>query len=370
MMAERVLVVAPTLQGTGNHTTCMRIAQGLMSRPMEEDGTSKRLPAMEVSVVGALKPRAKKEILQKVQKGRVRCLIGLHALKAGRHLIDQKLPYAIIIGGTDVNEYEFLDTPSKKIVQTCLQKARIIIAFSRSLRNSVLKMSTNVKSKIRIIPQAVQIPHLCTPLAQPEVSFEADEKPHTPRSHVFFLPASIRAVKDPLYLVQAFKTWHQSYPHLGVTLRIAGAPLDSKMVAKLKRECGPGVEYVGLLTREQTIGEMRRCAAVINSSVSEGMSGVILEAMALGKSPVIVRAIEGNLDIVSHNKTGYTYKTPKKFLAIAKAIVEYRNTPTSEAKRKTVDERSGVEIAPPQEVIENAVKVVRSEHSTEKEATE
>jgi len=46
--------------------------------------------------------------------------------------------------------------------------------------------------------------------------------------------------------------------------------------------------------------------AVVNTSMSEGQSNVVLEAMALG-TPVVVRGNEGNRSIVSHNRTGYVF---------------------------------------------------------------
>lgn len=58
---------------------------------------------------------------------------------------------------------------------------------------------------------------------------------------------------------------------------------------------------------------MRKCFALVNSSVSEGMSAAILEAMQLGV-PVLARNIPGNAAIVQHEITGLLYSSPQDFV--------------------------------------------------------
>jgi glycosyltransferase involved in cell wall biosynthesis len=49
---------------------------------------------------------------------------------------------------------------------------------------------------------------------------------------------------------------------------------------------------------------------VLNTSVSEGQSGALLEAMAAGAVPVVARANEGNASLVVHGVTGLLFGPP------------------------------------------------------------
>lgn len=66
-------------------------------------------------------------------------------------------------------------------------------------------------------------------------------------------------------------------------------------------------------SRQELHAAMKRCFAVVNSSVSEGMSGAILEAMDLGV-PVLARNIPGNAAVVQHEFTGLLYSSPQEFV--------------------------------------------------------
>lgn len=74
---------------------------------------------------------------------------------------------------------------------------------------------------------------------------------------------------------------------------------------------------------------------VVNSSLSEGMSNTILEAMAAGKL-VIASDVGGNPEIVKNGETGYLFKS-KDFLALSQLIINSLNDPH---KIRTIGQRS------------------------------
>ncbi|EPY81000.1 hypothetical protein CB1_000764011 [Camelus ferus] len=99
--------------------------------------------------------------------------------------------------------------------------------------------------------------------------------------HVFLLICGLRRVKDPLYLVDAFSEWHQEEPN--VYMVIVGPEVDPvftrEVEAKVKRS--PGVRLVGEMAQEDLHAVVKNSFAVVNSSVSEGMSAAILEGRAV-----------------------------------------------------------------------------------------
>lgn len=112
---------------------------------------------------------------------------------------------------------------------------------------------------------------------------------------MLLLVAGLRPVKDVLYLADAVDAaWGD-----GSTLRlvVVGGRLDVEYASAVEqrsaRSAGAFRVLSATLSRSACIDAMRRCAAVVNCSVSEGMAGALLEAMATSTA-VLARDIEGN----------------------------------------------------------------------------
>lgn len=84
----------------------------------------------------------------------------------------------------------------------------------------------------------------------------------------------------------------------GLRLVVVGSRLDDaySTLVQERAEKSPGAFILlpEVLSRDACIELMRHCAAVVNSSTSEGMSGALLEALATG-TPVLARRIPGNV---------------------------------------------------------------------------
>uniref|UniRef100_A0A9L0RSC0 Glycosyltransferase 1 domain containing 1 n=1 Tax=Equus caballus TaxID=9796 RepID=A0A9L0RSC0_HORSE len=138
--------------------------------------------------------------------------------------------------------------------------------------------------------------------------------------HVFLLICGLRQVKDPLYVVDVFSEWHQEEPN--VYLVIVGPEVDPvftrEVKAKVRRTAG--VRLIGEMPQGDLHAVMKSCFVVVNSSVSEGMSAAILEAMDL-EVPVLARNIPGNAAVVEHGVTGLLFSEPQEFVQLAKRLV-------------------------------------------------
>lgn len=136
---------------------------------------------------------------------------------------------------------------------------------------------------------------------------------HVEDLRVFLLVCGLRRVKDPLYLVEDFSEWHRDDP-LNVLVMI-GPRIDPGFTAEVEAvvQRTSGVFVARERSQRELHAAMKRCFAVVNSSVSEGMSAAILEAMDLGV-PVLARDIPGNAAVVRHEVTGLLYSTPQEFV--------------------------------------------------------
>jgi hypothetical protein len=143
-----------------------------------------------------------------------------------------------------------------------------------------------------------------------------------PRAVLLLLPAGLRPVKDPLFVADAVARWSARRRAAGrpaAHLVIIGPSRCAETLAAVASRVGcpprgpgprgsgpsssdvgnsPGpVLYHGAVPFADLLAAVAEADAVVNSSVSEGMSCSIAEAMAVG-SLVIARRNEGNADLL------------------------------------------------------------------------
>nr|XP_020446321.1 glycosyltransferase 1 domain-containing protein 1 isoform X2 [Monopterus albus] len=238
--------------------------------------------------------------------------LAIHLFRAGRLLLDIQLPFGVIFGGTDINEDVKVEQ-KRVVMEQVLLKARFAVAFTDKLKEAAESFLLSQRSKIFVQPQGIQT-EVAEEFCWTEfLSSSGISIKHVDKLRVFLLVCGLRRVKDPLYLVEVFSEWHCEDP-LNV-LVIIGPKMDPVLTveveAVVKRTAG--VFLAQERSRQELHAAMKRCFAVVNSSVSEGMSGAILEAMDLGV-PVLARNIPGNAAVVQHEFTGLLYSSPQEFV--------------------------------------------------------
>ncbi|XP_038560664.1 glycosyltransferase 1 domain-containing protein 1 [Micropterus salmoides] len=238
--------------------------------------------------------------------------LAIHLYKAGRLLLDIQVPFGVIFGGTDINEDVKVEQ-KRAVMEQVLLKARFAVAFTDKLKEDAELFLLSQSCKIYVQPQGIQTEvteKFCWTefLRSSGVSSE-----HVDELSVFLLVCGLRRVKDPLYLVEVFSEWHYENP-LNV-LVIIGPKIDPVLTVEVedvvKRTAG--VFLAQEKSQQELHAAMKRCCAVVNSSISEGMSAAILEAMDL-EVPVLARDIPGNAAIVQHDFTGLLYSSPQEFV--------------------------------------------------------
>ncbi|KAM9621619.1 glycosyltransferase 1 domain-containing protein 1 isoform 1-T1 [Trichechus inunguis] len=244
--------------------------------------------------------------------------LALHLYRGGRLLQGHGIPFGVIFGGTDLNE-DVNQREKNNVMGKILEEARFAVAFTESMKEMAQAQWPHAKGKIYVQSQGITTtPNAAfnwnTFLQHAEINQSADNL------HIFLLICGLRQVKDPLYLVDAFSEWHQEEPD--VYMVIVGPEVDPvftrEVKAKVKRSAG--VRLLGEMPREDLHAAVKNCFAVVNSSVSEGMSAAILEAMDL-EVPVLARNIPGNSAVVKHEVTGLLFSDPQEFVQLAKRLV-------------------------------------------------
>ncbi|XP_077149388.1 glycosyltransferase 1 domain-containing protein 1 isoform X2 [Ranitomeya variabilis] len=302
----RILFLAPLRANTGNSTTADRIKSHLEAAGHEcelRDAAGVQSP-LEV---------AKLISLRMVDAG-----LAIHIYKAGRFLLANRIPFGVIFGGTDVNE-DVKNAEKCRVMGAVLGEARFAVAFTYKMKEAAAKHWPQAISKIRIQPQGIR--------TTPNVAFDFEAflhntgMMHSPENtQMFLLICGLRRVKDPLYLVEAFSEWHEREPR--VCLAIIGPMVDPLFTNEVKAKLHniDGVYLIEEIPQADLQALIKRSFAVVNSSLSEGMSAAILEAMDL-EVPVLARDIPGNAAIMRHGDTGLLFSNPKEFVKLAKRLM-------------------------------------------------
>ncbi|XP_074178031.1 glycosyltransferase 1 domain-containing protein 1 isoform X1 [Rhinolophus sinicus] len=258
------------------------------------------------------------EIAALIQAEAVEAALALHLYRGGRLLLGHGIPFGIIFGGTDLNE-DINQGEKHQVMGKVLEEARFAVAFTESMKEMARLQWPHAKGKIYVQSQGIA--------TAPNTAFNwdaflqrADIQQSADNLHVFLLICGLRQVKDPLYLVDAFAEWHREEPN--VYMVIVGPEVDPvftrEVKAKVKR--ATGVRLIPEMPQGDLHAVVKKCFALVNSSVSEGMSAAILEAMDL-EVPVLARNIPGNAAVVTHEVTGLLFSDPQEFVQLAKRLV-------------------------------------------------
>ncbi|XP_034547230.1 glycosyltransferase 1 domain-containing protein 1 isoform X2 [Notolabrus celidotus] len=297
----KILFLSPLRPQTGNHSTAERIRSHIESAGHTcelRDVADFQSPAEVANLVSRNPP--------------FDAALAIHLFKAGRLLLDIQVPFGVISGGTDLNEDVKVEQ-KRVVMEQVLLKARFAVAFTDKLKEEAEQFLLSSSSKIYVQPQGVYTEaseNFCWTefLRSSGVSSECGDE-----LRVFLLVCGLRRVKDPLYLLEVFSEWHCEDP-LNV-LVIVGPKIDPVLTVDMEAvvQRTAGVFLAQERDQQELHAAMKRCFAVVNSSVSEGMSASILEAMDLGV-PVLARDIPGNAAVVQHEFTGLLYSSPQEFV--------------------------------------------------------
>ncbi|MEW9672297.1 glycosyltransferase [Ammoniphilus sp. 3BR4] len=214
-------------------------------------------------------------------------------------------PYILTMGGTDINSD--LQTELAEDVYNLIDGASSITVFTEDALCKVETLQPAWAKKTEVIPQAAWI------------SWKVNQKVSYDSPHVL-LPAGLRPVKDVLHALPALDSLALEFPSLRYT--ILGANLDQQVyeevIAASKNR--PWMEYAGVVPFEVMKRWYNQANIVINTSISEGQSLAVMEAMAMGR-PVIARRNAANESIIEHEKTGWLYETTEEFIQAVRSIM-------------------------------------------------
>ncbi|XP_075961017.1 glycosyltransferase 1 domain-containing protein 1 isoform X3 [Anarhichas minor] len=309
----KLLFLACLSPKTGNHTTAERIRSHIESAGHTcelRDAAAFKSPAEVANLISRHPP--------------FEGALAIHLLRAGSLLLDINVPFGVIFGGTDINEDVKVEQ-KRVVMEQVLLKARVSIIFGEEKDWKMLPCLEDWHESMRLNTcrptPAVQV---CGCIyGQTErrgrVIFEISQclsLKLSQSSKIYVQPQGIQTEVSEKFCWAEFlrsSEWHRDNP-LNV-LVVIGPRIDPVFTVEVEAvvKKSAGVFLAQERSQRELHAAMKRCFTVVNSSVSEGMSAAILEAMDLGV-PVCARDIPGNAAVVHHEFTGLLYSSPQEFV--------------------------------------------------------
>lgn len=222
----------------------------------------------------------------------------------------KSLPYIVTLTGTDLYQYLFNKQTKDSIIQT-LHDAKAIHVFNTKARDTLWKEVHGLQDKTFLIPQGVHN----FPLDQSNQEKEVG-------SFLFVLPAGIRKVKNIISAISMLKSLYEENPK--IRLWIMGPIIEEEEGLKVREmieQDAHWIRYLGQLSHLEMGVIYRSADVVLNTSLSEGQSSAILEAMSMG-IPILGSDIAGNRDVVTDGKTGFLYRNEYEFSQYAHRLIQ------------------------------------------------
>lgn len=244
------------------------------------------------------------ELREIISSSSVDLLHFYHAYKTGRFLpFFPDIPSVVTLAGTDV-AHDLGNADRRPAIKAAMDGARSVTTYTPSHSVRIRTLFPEVTSKIVVLPKGVTV----------------GTQPFDPgiESFLFFHPGGIRPVKNNLFAVESVSSL-RSEAHL----LVAGPVLDEKYGAEFQERVTsfPRVHHRERIPHEAMGSAYARADVVLNTSLSEGISNALIEAMVSGR-PILAADIPGNRDMIESGKTGILYHSAEDFQVQAKRLEE------------------------------------------------
>jgi glycosyltransferase involved in cell wall biosynthesis len=236
------------------------------------------------------------------------------AFRTGVHLLGLRTPWVISLSGEELHQ-DMLNDDRGPLVCEVVRRAHRTMVPNAEAAALVEERVPDAVGKIDVVPRAaVKLPTSGTDLRR---------SLGIPRQRfLVFLPGGLRPIKGQHRAIGVISVLRAA--GADVEMIIAGPDQDATYAAELRALCKqqPGVRVLTTLAHDRMGACYTDADVVLNTSLSEGASPVILEAGILGRAIVAADA-PGNRELIRHKETGLLFQSEED---LAKQILAlYRN---------------------------------------------
>jgi glycosyltransferase involved in cell wall biosynthesis len=182
-----------------------------------------------------------------------------------------------------------------------LQNCSALTLFHDEAAFQLKKAIPSISPKVWTIPQGVDCSgsHEKRSMVRGRLGMDED-------SVLFLMAAGIRPVKNMEIAIRAFAEVEKR--RINATLSIAGPVMDRQEADRILAMARTlrSFSYLGDLSPQEVRQVMGAADVFLNTSINEGMSGAILEAMAEGL-PVLASSVSGNAALIRNGENGLLF---------------------------------------------------------------
>ncbi len=293
----KVLLItpSPTELHRGPAATVLRYREGLQRR------------GHLCELIGGADDGALKESLEgTVERFRPDLVHAHDVWRSGLQLLGMRLPWVVSVSGDDLHQ-DMLDPKHGGLVCEVMRRAHRVLVPSDSTVKLLEDRLPDAVGKIDVVPRAVR------PL--PTGGTDLRRSLGIPRNRLLILLAGgLRPIKGQHRAIPLVRILRQN--GVDAELVIVGPDQDPDYANHLRSlaEGDPRIRILPALSRERMGATYLNADVVLNTSLAEGMSPVILEAGLLGR-PVVASDVPGNRELVRHKETGLLFDDEDQSLA-------------------------------------------------------
>jgi glycosyltransferase involved in cell wall biosynthesis len=210
-------------------------------------------------------------------------------------------PFILIIWGSDILLAPKRLFPSRLVVKLTLRRADAVIVDSEVQKEAALQLGCNPERILKFPwfdPKNVHAAHLLASKADIRKRLGWTENP------IVINTRSHEPIYGVEYFVEAIPEVINKLPEARFLI-LGEGHLSAKLKEKVKElRVEDYVKFLGMLPREDTIAYVNAADLYVSTSLSDGTSASLLEAMTLGLPP-LVTAIPGNMEWIRDGWNGY-----------------------------------------------------------------
>jgi len=241
------------------------------------------------------------KVLREIKRINPDILHGVYISNIAIYMILANSYNKILTGiGSDILIWPKRDKYINKLVELAIRNADVITVVSKHMRKILIKMG--IKKRIVVYPLGIDTSQFNTNILEMDIIRKKFKN-----KKIVISIRRLEPIYDLEFLIQSFSSVIRAYPN--TVLLILGSGSQKNDLEKMRDRLGldKDIFFLGEIPHEDIPSYLASADIYVSTSLSDGVSISLLEAMGCGLIP-IVRNIPGNLETIKDGENGFIFE--------------------------------------------------------------